>query len=207
MRPVFAFLALLAISTPVFSQSQANDQDHTAHHPATVDNGNSTPTASAPAGSGAVGSKAAPQSTVAPSGGCAMMPDMMQSMMKGMMQGMVASGQGMVGQQAMMADAGRMAQSSSGAMAGAVNGDTSIAALTQRALIERTRNALSANTGGGDADFVRLAVVLQEALVDVAKAASAFGVSAETRQKAQAFTTTNEAELTVLKNWSNSLKK
>jgi hypothetical protein len=209
MRASLAFLVLVSMSFPVFAQAQADDQDHSAHHPPGVE-GTVAPVVVPPIN---------PAGTVnlvtSSSGGCSMMPDMMQSMMKGMMQGMMnsreaamGSGQGMSSSPAMS----RMAEKNSAAMSGqnsavsSKSADLSLVAITQHALIERTKNALSVQENVGDAEFARITVVLQDALVDVAKAAAAFGNTPETRQRAQAIVAKSETELISLRAWADTLK-
>lgn len=82
----------------------------------------------------------------------------------------------------------------------------SLTAITYRAIAQRTVASLQANSAKGDAEFVRLATALEEALVDAAKVAAALASDPETRNKAQQIVTAHEGELVRLRSWSETAK-
>jgi hypothetical protein len=77
--------------------------------------------------------------------------------------------------------------------------DQSLPAITYRAIARRTVSSIMAVPGKGDAEFLRLAAVLEEALADAAKVAAAFSESPEVRQKAQQLATTHMDDLWALR--------
>ncbi|MHB2168991.1 hypothetical protein [Alsobacter sp. R-9] len=191
MRTAAILLAISTLATPVYAQS-AESQDHSAHHPAAeaaavpIESGAAT--AEAPSTPGAPARSAASGAM-----NCSMMPEMMQSMMRGMMQGMRGSGSAGMGP--------GMGSGMGGAMAGGQMqpADQSLSAITYRAIAQRTVSAIRVAPAKGDAEFLRLAAVLEEALADAAKAAAAFSDSPEVRQKAQQMVAAHQDDLRALR--------
>lgn len=199
MRFAAILLTLTALSGPAFAQT-SETQDHSAHHPPDVTGTSPSPSVD---GTGSPTPKPAVSDRAAGSAAgmnCPMMPEMMQAMMKGMMQGM-ASGSG-----GAMAAGGTMAMGGMGGGTPAVMADQSLTAITYRAIAQRTVASLQANSAKGDAEFVRLATALDEALVDAAKVAAALSSDPEARNKAQQIVTAHEGELVRLRSWSEQAK-
>jgi hypothetical protein len=197
MRIAAILLTIGALSAPAYSQ------DHSAHHPAGE-------AAAAPSTDGAASQPVSPVPSVRAEGGagastamgCPMMSDMMQSMMKGMAGGSAAAGTGMPAGMGVGSGMGGMGPGGARAAAS----DQSLSGITYRAIAQRAVAALQASPARNDAEFARLAVALEEALADAAKAAAAFSDDPETRRRAQQLAASHQDGLQALRAWSATTK-
>lgn len=221
MRITPVLVACVLLAGPAYAQTASDSADHEAHHPAATETAPTSPAPPASAGQPSApldetpsAGTAAAGSSSSPAGqamNCPMMPEMMQSMMKGMMQGMMGSGGSAMGAMgasgmggaAMSGMPGGAGMRGSGATAPAP-ADQSLQGITLRAISDRTIRTLRSLPKSGDAEFARVAVALEEGLLDAARAAAAFAADPETRRKAQELVAAHEAELASLRALANS---